>query len=456
MRTEAGYLVFLHFPHLANWRKVVYNSFMKIILVNTVYGQGSVGRITADLYERVEACGNQAVVAYGRGSAPTTIASYKIGNSVDFYRHVCRNFFRGEGGFGSEKQTKRFLEFLEREQPDVLHLHNLHGFYLQIELLFDWIKSHHVPVVWTFHDCWSFTGHCAYYEKNECMEWQKGCSHCPYHRSAYPYALFRDNAANAFVRKKAAFTGVENLRIVTPSEWLAEQVRSSFLGEYPVQVIPNGINLSVFALREDSCTFLPKKKRFQVLGVANIWEERKGLAYFVKLAEQLPGEYQIRLIGLSKSQQRKLEGQFDSDRLLAEGRTESIEELAEAYRQADVFVNPTLEDNFPTANLEALACGTPVVTFETGGSPETIGLSVMGAYSASEEKAIAGEMYGSPYRYSSCGISVEKNNAEVLECAVREVCESSRFSQESCRRQAEQFDKAARYGQYLALYEQIV
>lgn len=423
---------------------------LKIVLVNTVCGQGSVGRITADLYETARRHDAQAAVAYGRGNAAEGIVSYKIGNRADFYRHVCRNFFLGESGFGSAASTRRFLRYLEEVKPDILHLHNLHGFYLQTELLFAFIKEKHIPVVWTFHDCWPFTGHCAYYEKNGCLLWQEGCMRCRYHRSAYPYALFRDNAKTAFQRKKEAFTGVENLVIVTPSRWLAGEVKKSFLKEYPVEVIPNGIDLSVFAPKERQ-----KEPVHTVLGVANIWEERKGLSFFVRLAETLPEHYRIRLIGLSAGQQRALKKRFGPERLMAQQRTESLAELAEAYRQADVFVNPTLEDNFPTANLEALACGTPVVTFETGGSPETIGVT-------------KGQ--------SDCGICVEKGNADALLQAVRFICEGSHrdgsvrtdslqgrinvrpgehFTPLQCRARAEQFEKNTQYDRYFALYQRM-
>lgn len=266
---------------------------MKIILINTVCGSGSVGRITADLYEAAVKNGAQAAVAYGRGRAPEKITSYKIGGQADFYRHVCRNFFRGEGGFGSAEQTKCFLDYLEEEKPDILHLHNLHGFYLQIELLFDYIKKKQIPVAWTLHDCWPFTGHCAYYDKNGCQLWQEGCGSCRYHAKAYPYALFKDNAARGFVRKKAAFTGVDRLVLVTPSAWLAGEVKKSFLKDYPVEVIPNGIDKTVFSPAEKNgqvqeradALRIEKTKSagYTVLGVANIWEERKGLSFLQSL-----------------------------------------------------------------------------------------------------------------------------------------------------------------------------
>lgn len=402
---------------------------MKILLINTVYGSGSVGRITAELCDAVTEAGGRACVAYGRGTAPEGANAYKIGSRPDFYRHVCRNFLRGEGGFGSEKRTRRFLEFLDREQPGLVHLHNLHGFYLQVELLFAWLKERGLPVVWTFHDCWPYTGHCAYYDKNNCHGFQNGCTSCPYHASAYPYALFKDNAAESFVRKRRAFTGVDSLTVVTPSVWLADEVKRSFLKEYPVRVIPNGIDLSVFSPKGRKERKTAEKR---VLGVANVWEERKGLKFFLELAELLPDLYEIELVGLSSAQIKKLGGRFGK-RLRLFPRTGGAQELARRYREADVFVNPTLEDNFPTVNLEALACGTPVVTFPTGGSPETID--------------------------DTCGICTGEKSAQALCDAVRLVCENGnaeRFTADACRLRARSFDKQDRYEEYMDLYQEMI
>lgn len=403
---------------------------MKIVLVNTVYGTGSVGRIAGDLYEAVTDAGGMAVAAYGRGTAPAGVKAYKIGSGPDFYGHVLRNFVKGEGGFGSGRRTRRFLEFLEAEKPDLLHLHNLHGFYLQVEALFEYLKEKDLPVVWTLHDCWPYTGHCAYYDKNGCEGFLSGCERCPYHASAYPYALFKDNAAESFRRKKRAFSGVDRLTVATPSVWLAGEVKRSFLKEYPVRVVPNGIDLSEFSAEGRK---RGKRAKKRALGVANVWEERKGLGFFMELADMLPENYEIELVGLSPGQIRRLSGRYPEERLRLNPRTASAGELACKYREADVFVNPTLEDNFPTVNLEALACGTPVVTFPTGGSPETVD--------------------------DSCGVCTREKSAGELCGAVRLVCEETdgrRFTPEACRSRAELFDKRKKYREYLELYQEML
>ena len=398
---------------------------MKIVQVNTVCGSGSVGRIVVDLYKTAEEAGHVSLAAYGRGSAPEGIEGYLIGNKADFYCHVLRNFFKGESGFGSGKVTERFLSWLEEQKPDLIHLHNIHGFYLQVEKLFDYLKKSGIPVVWTLHDCWPFTGHCAYFDYAGCDKWKTGCYHCMQHVKAYPYAIFKDNSKEAYLDKKKAFCGVKNLTIVTPSKWLAKLVEQSFLGEYPVRVIPNGIDLSAFHPMEETETDSSKKI---VLGVANIWEARKGLGYFEQLAEILPEEYQIVLVGLNNSQKKALEKKYDTGRLMPLTRTGSVKELAALYTRADVYVNLTLEDNFPTTNLEALACGTPVVTFDTGGSPEAL--------------------------QKDCGFVVTKGDLEGVARAITTLTQKQK-PVEACLARALDFDKKKRFQEYLELYKQV-
>lgn len=407
---------------------------MKVVQVNTICGVGSVGRICVDLYETIKKEGVEPYIAVGRGGLSPGICGYVIGNKPDFFCHVFKNFFQGKAGFGSKKQTALFLSWLDEIRPDLIHLHNIHGFYLQVEMLFDYIKKRKIPVVWTLHDCWPFTGHCAYFDYIGCEKWKEdgeGCNHCRIHRRAYPYAIFKDNSQDNFAQKKRIFSGVENLTIVTPSRWLMEKVQASFLKEYPVEVIPNGIDLSVFSPLSKEKQILRQKqnegyKHRTVLGVANRWEERKGLSYFEELAKRLPDHYTIELLGLDKAQTAQIRKKYPSGKLLPIDRTRNVELLASIYRTADVYVNATLEDNFPTTNLEALACGTPVITFATGGSPESI-----------NEK---------------CGVVVKKKDVEGLVEAVRMVCEEKPFLVDDCRKQAMNFGKNERYHEYFELY----
>lgn len=406
---------------------------MKIVQINTVCGTGSTGKIAADLYYIAEKAGDTPFIAYGRGTSPKEINSFKIGNPIDFMHHVLINFFLGKSGFGSKAVTVRFLKWLDEVKPDVLHLHNLHGFYIHVEMLFEYIKIHHIPVVWTFHDCWPLTGQCAHFDYAGCTKWQTACKHCPIYRSNYPYSLFRDNSRQNYELKKAAFTGVENLTIVTPSNWLADIVEKSFLREYPVTTIPNGINLNIFkpaATQSTNTVFATANSTNDtvpkiILGVANVWTSRKGLDFFLKLSELLDSSYHIVLIGVSQKQQKKLQKEY-CGRITLLTRTANQLELAEWYSRAYVYVNPTLEDNFPTTNLEALACGTPVITFNTGGSPESI--------------------------TKKCGIIVEKGNINQLKEAILSLDKKTEITSLACREHAMNFNKEIRFKEYLKLY----
>ena len=383
---------------------------MKVLQISTVCGSGSVGRITVDIYHTLEKNGDIPLIAYGRRSAPEGLAAYRFGSPLDMGLHVLSTFFKGEHGFASDGQTRKLIQKMEEWKPDVIHLHNIHGFVLQVELLFDYLKRAGKPVVWTLHDCWSYTGHCAFYDYHNCDGWQNGCTGCREYRRTYPYALFRNRTPRNFERKRAVFTGMPDLVIVTPSQWLAGQVRQSFLGEYPVKVIPNGIDLETFRpVRSSLRERLGLEGKYVILGVANVWERRKGLEYFVELAGRLPEDCRIVLVGLSKKQQKGLPVS-----VVGLGRTSGAAELAEYYSMADVFVNATLEDNFPTTNLEALSCGTPVITFRTGGSPESVD--------------------------EDCGIVVEKGNVEELKKAIEEVCGNpEKYSKEKMVERAQRF-----------------
>lgn len=394
---------------------------MKIVQINTVCGNGSVGRITVDIYHALKKSGHEGKIYYGRRTAPEGVNAERFGSNVDMGIHVLHTFLEGTHGFDSKGQTKKLIESLEKYNPDLIHLHNIHGFYLDVEAFFAYLKKCGKPVIWTLHDCWAFTGHCAYFDYAECEKWKTGCEACPQYRNTYPYALFRDGSKGNYARKRAAFQGVKGLTIVTPSKWLGELVKESYLKEYPVKVIPNGIDLERFVPQERK-----ERKRHLVLGVANVWDRRKGLDYLKQLSRMLdPEKYEVAAVGVSKKQIKELpEGMTGIEH------TQNVEELMQLYSEASVYVNPTLEDNFPTTNLEALACGTPVVTFETGGSVESVD--------------------------KSCGRIVPKKDMEGLYKAVTELCEKCETMRAACRERALSYNKYDRFGEYLNLYEESI
>lgn len=401
---------------------------MKVLQINSVCGIGSTGRIATDIHSMLVEEGNESYIAYGRGEARNCDNVIKIGNKFDVYAHVIKTRIFDMHGFGSKRATRKFIEKVIELDPDIIHLHNIHGYYINVKILFDFLKKFNKPVIWTLHDCWPFTGHCANFEYAGCNCWMVDGDHKCIQKTSYPKSLIFNNSVKNYKRKRKAFTGVKNLTIVTPSKWLAELVKQSFLCEYQVKVINNGINLDVFKPRKSD--FRQKYKiydKYVILGVANIWGNRKGYNYFLELSKRLSEDEIIVMVGLNKKQIKNL-----PPNIIGITRTENIHTLAEIYSTADVFINPTLEDNFPTTNLEALACGTPVITFNTGGSIESI------------EK--------------DCGYIVEKGNLEQLVDKIKLVKQKGKTKYYfNCIKHARSnYNKLERYREYLRLYKKVV
>lgn len=342
---------------------------MKYLFINSVAGVGSTGRIAAEQCRELMAQGHECLLAFGRESANCQdIPTLQIGTKADFHIHALQTRVFDNVGFGSAGATRRFLQQVRKFNPDVIWLHNVHGYYIHIGLLFDYLKTCGKKIYWTLHDCWSFTGHCAYFDFVQCERWRTGCHHCP-QKGTYPASMVLDNSAGNYARKKALFTGIPNLTIITPSKWLAQLVSQSYLREYPVEVVYNTINTDIFRPTDSNFREIHGLQGKQILlGVAGVWEERKGMRDFVSLAGMVSEDQKIVLVGVPEDLAQTL-----PKNILALPRTKSARELAQVYTAADVFVNPTYEDNLPTVNLEARACGTKVVCYNTGGCPETLG-----------------------------------------------------------------------------------
>jgi len=340
---------------------------MRVLAINTVCGSGSTGRITCQIADVVVQNGGEAAVAYGRNyyEKGCTVPTYRIGSKIGIYTHVALSRITDRQGFFSKRATRKLVTYIEKFNPDVIHLHNIHGYYLHLPTLFNFLAVYDKPVVWTLHDCWAFTGHCAHFDFIGCDKWKTGCHHCP-QKGRYPASYVLDQSKRNWIEKKDLFTSIRDVTIVTPSQWLADLVKESFLQKYPVKVIHNGIDLSVFkptpsTWKEDHGIDKPI-----IMACAGVWDSRKGYQDVLKLAVLMP-EYTTVIVGVSKTQIAHL-----SENIVGIQRTENIQELVNIYSVADVFVNTTYEDTFPTVNLEALACGTGVVTYNTGGSIESI------------------------------------------------------------------------------------
>ncbi|MCR4831834.1 MAG: glycosyltransferase [Pseudobutyrivibrio sp.] len=341
---------------------------MKILMINSVCGIRSTGRICTDLAIKLEEQGHEVKIAYGRENVPAQFERFavRIGSDWDVTCHGLKTRLWDGMGLGSKSATKKFIEWVKEYNPDVIHLHNIHGYYINIPVLFDYLQTCGKTVIWTLHDCWSFTGHCMYFDFEGCDKWKTGCGSCP-QRNVYPKLIGPDRSAKNFRLKQELITGIPNMHIVTPSKWLKDLAEQSYLKEYPIDVINNGVDTDVFKPTEsDILERLCIKDKKVILGVAAVWDRRKGLADFVELSKLIDESYKIVLVGLSREQITELPGS-----IIGIERTDSVAELVELYSAARVFVNATYEDNYPTTNLEAIACGTPVITYNTGGSPES-------------------------------------------------------------------------------------
>lgn len=398
---------------------------LKVLQINSVCGVGSTGKIAADLADVLRQNGHDCLIAYGRGQAPQHLPAVKIGSEWNVRLHGMYSRLTDRHGFWSRSAARRLVQIAREYQPDLIHLHNLHGYYLHLPTLFAYLKASGKPVVWTLHDCWSFTGHCAYFSYANCQKWRQpeGCFACP-QRAAYPKSLLVDNSKKNFRDKRQLFTSLENVTLITPSQWLAETVRQSFLGAYPVQVIPNGIDLSVFQPAEGNFRQrygLTQKKI--LLGVANVWEPRKGLRDFLQLARMVDTETVIVLVGVSRQQLAQLPAN-----ILGIERTENARQLAEIYTAADVYLNPSVEETMGLTTVEALACGTPVAVYDATAVPEVVD--------------------------ETCGRVVPAGDVEALYRASMDCM--ARVDRQACIQRARQYEKHTQYLKYIDLYQSLV
>ncbi len=403
---------------------------MRVVEINVVHN-GSTGNIMMNISRILVDKGSEVKTfstyiknpSYKHLPTPPPGHQY-FGSYVENCIHTIAGQLTGLNGCFSAIGTLKLIKAMKKFRPDVIHLHNLHTFCVNFPMLFKFIKKHNIPVVWTLHDCWSFTGHCAHFVMAGCDKWKTECHDCQ-QLSCYPRSRI-DNTRMAFRLKKKWLLGVKNMTLVAPSRWLAGLVKQSFLNCYPTLVINNGIDLSVFKPTEsDFRSRYNIENKNVVLGVVGSWEKRKGIDVFYDLANRLGENYKIVLVGAPASNIKNL-----PSNVIAIPRTANQTELAEIYTAADVFVNPTREDTYPTVNMEALACGTPVLTFGIGGSPEVID--------------------------ETCGSVVNVNDVDAMENEIIRICELKPYSMEACIKRSRCFDMNDRFNEYVELYNEVI
>lgn len=398
----------------------------KVVQINTVCN-GSTGQIMHDIQQAAEQEGYDTISFVGRRKVYTDLKCEKFGNAVSFWMHVIVNTLLDAQGSASYFTTRRLIKRLREENPDIIHLHNLHGYYLNLSLLFRYLQEEYKgKIYWTFHDCWPFTGHCPYFVMAKCDRWKSGCHDCP-QKKQYPVSLGLDASARNYRRKSKLFTSPESLVIITPSQWMKGLIEESFFEGKRVEVVPNGIDHAVFYPRKDKAQIRRVLQKYRIgeqkkilLGVASIWEKRKGLELFVALAGKLSQDYVIVLAGLTKKQIRKM-----PENVIGIERTENREELAVLYSAAHIFLNPSIEESFSMVTVEAMACGAPVIALDTSAVKELV----------DEE----------------CGIIIDDNRPEAyLEAIVR--IEKRNLSRERIARKAERYSKERMVESVLRLY----
>ena len=399
----------------------------RLLQINTTLNCGSTGRIAEQIAIKAKEHGWDCYHAYGgRYVGKSLFQAIQVSPKYDNYLHALLGEYLGRHGLGSTLSTKRFVEIIKGLNPDVIHLHNIHGYYINYKVLFEFLKTAGIPVVWTLHDCWPFTGHCTHFDNVKCEKWKIECGNCPIQMAQYK-SRFIDRSKKNYLLKKSLYAQLNNLTIVPVLHWLEGLVEQSILKHFPVRVIHNGIDLNVFkptvnTIRERFG--IPENKLF-VLGVLGSGFVEKGKEEFIEMSKK--NDLQIMLVGLTDDEKKGL-----PDSIILVGRTSSQTELAEFYSAADVMLNPTYNDTFPTINIESIACGTPVITYRTGGSPEILD--------------------------EHTGIVVEKGNLAGLNQALNSIREKGKSAySEACRERAVKFfNKDERYEDYIELYNSVL
>ena len=400
----------------------------KLLQIGASLNCGAPGKIAEQIGLLAKTKGWDVYMAHGlRHSNPSQLKTIPLVTPWEEKVHAAYSLLLDGHGLGPSRGTRMLVEWIKKNKPDIIHLHNIHGYFCNFKVLFEYLDTVEIPVVWTMHDCWPFTGRCFHFEGIGCDKWKTGCFDCNA-ESGYTVSPFFDRSQQLYELKKRLFPSVKNLTMVPVSEWQASFLKYSFLKNCHIEEIHNGVDLKKF-MPVNGCRLREKygiKEKFVILGVAAPWNKRKGLDDFLKLSRSMPSDkYSIVLVGLKKSQLKKI-----PQNVIGVTRTESQQELAEFYSMADVFCNLTYLDTFPTVNLEALACGTPVITYRTGGSPEAV-----------DERT---------------GIVIEQGNVDALIGAIHRMSKMP-LSAKDCRQRAELlFDKDKCFEKYINLYNRLV
>ena len=400
----------------------------RLLQINSTANWGSTGKIAEQIGERAIANGWESYIAYGRVANNSSSTLIRIGSRLSQAWHLLQTRLFDRHGLGSKFATKKLIHQIEEIKPDIIHLHNIHGYYINYPILFDYLNSTDIPVVWTLHDCWAFTGHCAHYVNCRCTKWQEECYNCP-NKEEYP-KTFLDNSRRNYRHKQQLFTALtKKLTIIPVSQWLESEAKKSFLKDSHITYVYNGIDTNIFQ-PVDSNNIRQRyniEARHIIVSVASVWDNNKGLQDIIALRSQLPKEYAIIIVGLSNRQAKDLPGN-----IIAIPRTNSQSELAEIYSCADIVLSTSRQETFGLTIAEGMACGTPAIVYNTTALPELI--------------------------TPATGIVVEQGDVAGVVRAIEEICAKGKeHYAEACRKRAvDNFDKNACFEKYIALYGELL
>lgn len=401
----------------------------KLLQISIEVNSNSVGRIAEQIGQQAIETGWDSYITYARNNQPSKSIVIKTGNKLDIYWHGVMTRITDKHGFYSTLATKKLIKQINEIKPDVILLHHLHGYFINIEILFNYLSGIEIPIVWIFHDCWSFTGHCAHFDEIGCEKWKTQCYACPLTKS-YPASYIFDRSKKNFIEKKKLFNSVKNLTVVPVSSWLGDLVKESFLSSNNIKVIHNGIDINTFRPSTNNQETREKfglKDEFIVLGLSSVWNKSKGLDDFINLSTKVDSKVKLLLVGLSQKQIDDL-----PNNIIGISRTENVNQLVDIYSMSDLYLNLTYNDTFPTTNLESLACGTPILTYNTGGSIEAVS--------------------------DDTGFIVEKGDLDSVIKIINEVkVRGKEFYIDKCRERAVAcFNKDDRFNEYIELFTNLI
>lgn len=404
-------------------------SAIKILRITTEINRSSIGRTTEQIGKLIIAEGWESYIAWGRTDGESKSYKIHIGGRFSVYSHVLLTRLFDMHGYGSYFATKRFVREVEKIKPDIIHLHDIHGYYINIKVLFNYLRESKIPVVWTHHDNWAFTGHCGSIPEG-CDKWKTKCHNCPCYK-AYPHSWFIDGSSRNYLYKKNLFTSLKQIYNVGVSEWTCNELKNSFLNKYPIERIYNGVDTSIFKPNDTVSDYIRKKYQLGdgvlLTAVATAWSKSKGTEDYFELRKIIDKKYTIVFVGAPQSLIDEL-----PEGIIGIRRTDSMKELAMIYSASSIVLNLSKSESFGKTTVEGLACGIPGIVYDISASPELLD--------------------------KETGVVVKYNNIDGVAAAIETIMSWDRINTaKACRERVLQlFSIEKNWKKYIDLYKKIL